>query len=139
MVEKIVESKASYDWLGEKKAGKLVEKQALFCRVIADFIQKAYEKGYLLTFGEAWRPDFVAQYYAKNGFGIKNSLHCARLAVDFNAFYKGKWLSGVYKDDIPHLEILGHLWESLDPKAAWGGRFKDKDYNHYSFLHNGVR
>jgi D-alanyl-D-alanine carboxypeptidase-like protein len=115
----------------------VVEKQCLFARMIAQFIPKAYEMGYLLNFGEAWRPEIVAQAYAKMGKGISNSLHCLRLAVDLNAYFEGKWLDGSQDWHIPHLERLGKLWESMG--GSWGGRFTKKDYNHYSLQHNGVR
>jgi len=117
----------------------MVEKQARFTRAIGVFIHKASSLGYFLTFGEAWRPDFVAEYYAKTGKGIKNSLHCLRLAVDLNTFYRSEWLDGKQEYHIPHLETLGKIWEGLDKEARWGGRFQKKDYNHYSFEHNGVK
>ena len=117
----------------------MVEKQARFVKTVAKFIEKATEMGYLFTFGEAWRPPVTAQYYSNIGKGIKSSLHLVRLAVDLNAFYDGKYLDGSERWHIPHLEKIGKLWESLDADSAWGGRFDKKDYNHYSFAHNGVR
>ena len=117
----------------------MVEKQARFVKTVSIFIQKATEMGYLFTFGEAWRPDVVAEYYSEIGKGIKNSLHRERLAIDLNAFHDGIYLNGAQKWHIPHLEKLGKLWESLDGESSWGGRFNMKDYNHYSFSHNGVK
>lgn len=117
----------------------MVEKQSRFTKTIAIFIQKASEAGYTFTFGEAWRPPATAEYYAEMGKGISNSLHLIRLAIDLNAFYGGKWLDGDEESEIPHLERLGKLWESLSPECAWGGRFKKRDYNHYSFEHSGIR
>jgi len=119
----------------------MVEKQARFARLVAEFIPKAYEMGYLLNFGEAWRPEIVAQMYAKMGKGIANSLHCLRLAVDLNAYFEGKWLDASEDWHITHLDRLGQLWESLGEGCSWGGRFKSpkQDYNHYSLMHNGVR
>lgn len=119
----------------------MVEKQSNFLKTIASFIQKANEAGYQLTSGEFWRPPELANLYAQQKRGIKNSLHIQRLAADINAFKDGKWLDGSQGWHIPHLEILGKLWESLNPLCAWGGRFSkyEKDYNHYSFEHNGVK
>jgi len=117
----------------------MVEKQAKFVKTVAMFIQKATEIGYQFTFGEAWRPMFVAEQYARSGKGIKNSLHVQRLAIDLNAFHDGAYLDASKPWHITHLEKLGKLWESLDALARWGGRFEKKDYNHYSFEHNGVR
>lgn len=121
----------------------MVEKQSRFARTISTFIPLAFNEGYLLTFGEFWRPEIVAKMYAKEGIGISNSLHWSRLAGDLNAYVsiagKWVWLDGSKPWHIPHLEKLGKLWESLDADCAWGGRFSKKDYNHYSFRHNGVR
>lgn len=117
----------------------MVEKQAEFLKTVAIFIQKATEMGYLLTSGEFWRPPVTAKYYAENGKGIANSLHIQRLAADLNAFFEGKYLDGSQSWHIAHLEKLGNLWESLADRARWGGRFTKKDYNHYSFEHNGVQ
>jgi hypothetical protein len=117
----------------------MVEKQARFTKTVAMFIQKATEMGYLFTFGEAWRPPVTAQYYANLKKGISRSLHIERLAIDLNAFYDGNYLNGSQQWHIPHLEKLGKLWESFGQGCAWGGRFNKKDYNHYSFEHNGIR
>jgi hypothetical protein len=117
----------------------MVEKQARFVKTVSIFIQKATKEPYSFTFGEAFRPENVAEMYDSVGKGIKNSLHCKRLAIDLNAFYYDDYLDGHMEWHIPHLKKLGELWKSLDPEAAWGGDFKRKDYNHYSFEHNGVR
>jgi len=115
----------------------LQEKQAVFCRLVASLIHEAWNRGYTLTFGETWRPPETAALYAKQGKGIKNSLHTQRLAVDFNLFRDGKWLKK--SEDF---EGLGLFWESLSTpgaKCTWGGRFKSVDSTHFSIEHNGVR
>lgn len=119
----------------------MVEKQAKFLQTVAIFIPYSTKLGYLLTLGEAWRPPELADLYAKDGRGISNSLHCIRLAIDLNAFKNGVYLDGSEAWHIPLLSRLGTLWKSLDPFCAWGGDFaqKEKDYNHYSFKHNGVK
>lgn len=116
----------------------MVEKQAKFLLLISKFIPQATMLGYDITAGEFWRPEAVAKMYDKKGIGIKNSLHCQRLAADLNAFYNGEYLDGSKDYHIPHLTKLGELWESLNEECAWGGRFSKKDYNHYSLMHNGV-
>ncbi len=69
----------------------------------------------------------------KNGKGIANSLHCQRLAVDFNLF-----INGIYQTDTAAYKPLGEYWESLG--GAWGGRFKSRpDGNHFSFEYNGYK
>lgn len=111
----------------------LNEKQQLFVSLIAQLITWANDKGYRLTFGEAYRTPEQAKLNAKSGAGIANSLHTQRLAVDFNLFINGEWQT---KSEafLP----LGEYWESLG--GSWGGRFKSNpDGNHFSLEHNGVR
>ncbi|MGN6347053.1 MAG: M15 family metallopeptidase [Candidatus Nitrosocosmicus sp.] len=109
---------------------KMVEKQSKFTQMISDLIKKSYDLGYQMTFAEAYRPPEMAEIYAKDGRGIKNSLHCKRLAVDFNVFKNGNLLT-----DGKDFEDLGKYWESLG--GSWGGRFKDG--NHFSLEDNGVK
>lgn len=113
----------------------LSEKQQLFTSLISNLIQHLNEKGYQITFGEAWRSKEMAKLYASEGKGIENSLHCLRLAIDLNLFLNGKYLTKT--DDY---EAAGRYWESLsssDFKCAWGGHFGDGD--HFSIEHNGVK
>ena len=79
-----------------------------------------YLPGYYITFADA---------YAKSGHR-KNSLHYIRLAVDFNLFIDGK-----YKKDWESYYPLGLFWEKIG--GSWGGRFKNKDANHFSLAHGG--
>ena len=106
----------------------LGDHQRKFTRMVALLIQYAYERGYELTFGEAWRTPEQAQRNAEAGTGIANSLHCDRLAVDFNLFKDGEYLTQT--ED--HRE-LGEFWESIG--GTWGGRFNDG--NHYSLAYRG--
>ena len=106
----------------------LGEKQRKFTRMIADLIVFAYGNGFELTFAEAYRTPEQAALNAKAGKGISTSLHLDRLAVDFNLFKDGAYLSQT-EDHRP----LGEYWESIG--GAWGGRFKDG--NHYSLEHGG--
>ncbi|MCQ3894242.1 M15 family metallopeptidase [Klebsiella quasipneumoniae] len=111
----------------------LSEKQQLFTRLIAQLILWADEKGYRLTFGEAYRTPEQAALNAKKGSGISNSLHTKRLAVDLNLF-----INGQYQTDSAAYLPLGEYWESLG--GSWGGRFKSRsDGNHFSLEHEGVR
>lgn len=110
----------------------LSKKQKLFTHLVAKLIEFVYSQGYELTFGEAWRPPETAAIYAKQGKGIKNSLHTKRLAIDLNLF-KGD----VYLTKSEDYKPLGEFWEGLDPLCRWGGRFKDG--NHFSIEHEGVK
>ncbi len=107
----------------------LGSKQRRFVLMISKLIQWAYENGYELTFGDAFRdPRLHGQVGEKKGYGASNSLHKSRLAVDFNLFKDGKFLTSS-EDHKP----LGEYWESMG--GSWGGRFQDG--NHYSLEHEG--
>jgi hypothetical protein len=108
----------------------LSEKQAVFARNVAKLIEFIFDKGYTCTLGEAYRTPEQAAANAKKGTGIRNSLHCDRLAIDLNLFRDGKYLT----DSRDH-EPIGLYWEALHPDNAWGGRFGDG--NHYSMSHEG--
>lgn len=88
--------------------------QSKFVRMVALLILYATEKGYDLTFGDAW---------ARTGH-IDGSFHYKRLAIDLNLFRNGRYLTSTKSH-----EPLGLFWEGLG--GTWGGRFKDG--NHYSY------
>lgn len=112
----------------------LGEKQRFFTRLVGELIEYAYQAGYELTFGDAYRDPRLAELNAQEGKGIKNSLHTQRLAVDFNLFKDGHWLQ-----ESEDFRVLGEFWESLDDDCRWGGRFLPRpDGNHFSIHYNGV-
>jgi hypothetical protein len=94
----------------------LRKKQSEFVRAVGNLIRFATERGYELTFGDAW---------AKTGH-MKGSKHYSRLAIDLNLFKQGRWLT----ETEDHTE-LGEYWESIG--GIWGGRFKRADGNHYEW------
>lgn len=101
--------------------------QQLFARDLIKLFSYIHENGYSFTLGEAWRSPEQAELYARSGKGIKNSLHCKRLAIDINLFNdKNEFLTET-KDH----ELFGRYWESLHPANRWGGDFKRPDGNHY--------
>lgn len=107
----------------------LGQKQRKFTEMIGRLIAFAYANGYELTFGDAYRdPRVHGAVGDKVGYSAANSLHKERLAVDFNLFKDGKYLSAT-EDYKP----LGDFWESIG--GTWGGRFKDG--NHFSIEHQG--
>lgn len=122
----------------------LGEKQRLFTRLVGILIEYAYQQGYELTLGDAFRSPEQAAKNSISGVGIQNSLHTKRLAVDFNLFKEGNFLT----DSKDHLK-LGIFWEQLHPLCRWGGRFTKTlpdgrivpkpDGNHYSLEHEGVK
>ena len=101
----------------------LRNKQSKFTLMIAQLIYWAHAHGYELTFGDCYRDDRCA-------YGLDNSLHKYRLAVDLNLFKDGRYLTKTSE----HLP-LGEYWESIG--GTWGGRFEDG--NHYSLEHNGIK
>ena len=142
----------------------LLETQQAYARCLADFLTYIYSQKHSATLGEAYRTDEqalihalgaegrlrLAQYLemtlggewhglalavANNGkaTGILLSLHRDRLAVDLNIFSP----DGRLLETVDDLRPLGEYWETLDPRARWGGRFKDAD--HFSFEWGGRR
>jgi hypothetical protein len=113
----------------------LSKKQMTFTKNVGKLIAWAYENGYGLTFGDAYRDQRLADLNAAEGKGISKSLHTQRLAVDFNLFMAGNYIpqSEMYKP-------LGDYWKTLDPENRWGGDFKPRpDGNHFSMMHAGIK
>lgn len=108
----------------------LREKQSLFAELVAVLLTEAGRLGFAVTLGEAWRSPEEAARLAKIGKGVKNSLHCQRLAIDLNLFKDGKYLTASEA-----YQPLGDAWEALNPLCRWGGRWNDG--NHFSVTHGG--
>lgn len=101
----------------------LGDRQRQFTLMVAKLIEYAYDQGYELTFGDAYRdPRAHGQPGVKASYSNARSLHKQRLAVDFNLFRNGQYLART-EDHAP----LGMYWETLG--GRWGGRFNDG--NHY--------
>ena len=96
----------------------LGQQQRKFTLMTAHLILFAYEQGYELTYGDASRMD--------NKGHVSGSFHYKRLAVDFNLFK-----DGVYLTTTEAHTVLGEFWKSIG--GTWGGDFKHKDGNHYQF------
>ena len=112
----------------------LGERQRLFVQLVAKLIEFAYEAGYGLTFGETYRTPEQAMLNAQKGTGIAHSLHTLRLAIDFNLFK-----DGVYLTDSESHQPLADYWKTLHPDCAWGGDFPKRDGNHYSLSWEGIK
>ena len=107
----------------------LGQKQRNFTMMVSLLIQYAYEQGYELTLGDAYRdPRVHGAVGSKESYSSSQSLHKSRLAIDFNLFKDGEYLTST-EDHKP----LGEFWESIG--GTWGGRFNDG--NHYSMEHQG--
>lgn len=109
----------------------LGQKQRLFTKLIAELILWAYDEGYELSLGDAYRdPRAFGEHGEKKGYSSANSNHKIRLAVDLNLFKDGDYLA-----DTDSHRPIGEKWESMHEFCAWGGHFQDG--NHYSFEHWG--
>jgi hypothetical protein len=107
--------------------------QSEFARLVGVLILKAYEMGYAVTLGDAYRdPRLHGAIGEKQGYGHSRSAHKQRLAIDLNLFKDGVFLSST-EDHRP----LGEWWETQHVLARWGGRFADG--NHYSFEVGGIK
>ena len=95
---------------------KLGQAQKYFAKILPSLISFIYSQGYTISFGDAW---------AKTGHR-RGSYHYKRLAIDLNLFK-----DGVYLRSSEAHEIFGVFWEMMG--GTWGGRFRKKDGNHYSF------
>ena len=98
----------------------LRNEQSKFVKMVALLILFAYERGYELTFGDAWsKPEYKAHK--------TNSNHYIRLAIDLNLFKDGEYLTGIVGHDVLH-----DFWDSI------GGAERIKgDMNHYSIAYKG--
>lgn len=111
----------------------LRQMQSEFVRMVAMLIQFADKEGYELTFGDAYRdPRVHGDFGERKSYASPNSVHKVRLAIDFNLFKDGKYLTSS-EDHKP----LGEYWESIG--GSWGGRFRFNDGNHYSMEWNGYK
>ena len=96
----------------------LGEKQRKFAKYVGRLIVFAFDSGFEMTLGDAW---------AKTGHK-ENSFHYSRLAIDLNLFK-----DGVYLETTEAHRPLANYWKLLDVECTWGGDFKNKDGNHYSY------
>jgi len=105
--------------------------------MVCELIAWAHANGYELTFGEAYRTEEQQKLYVKSGYSkTMESKHLDRLAVDFNLF-----IGGQYVTDAAAYRPLGERWEKLG--GRWGGRFGVKleeyavkvgwDANHFEY------
>jgi hypothetical protein len=95
----------------------LRQKQSRFVKMVALLIAYAYQQGFELTFGDAYREGDPRN-------------HGRRLAIDLNLFRDGRYMASTEAH-----RPLGQFWESIG--GCWGGQFNDG--NHYSLEHNGVK
>lgn len=116
----------------------LSDLQKEFAKAVPGLISKAFELGFGVTVGEAWRTPEQAAWNAAHGLGVANSLHTERLAIDLNLFSpEGAYLSD---DSTGAYSQLGAYWKSQGVNYKWGGDFKPLvDLDHFSLSPDGVR
>lgn len=111
----------------------LLKLQWTFARLIPRLFDKAFDLGFDVTTGDAFRDQRVhGALGVKMGYGHKSSAHKNKLAIDINLFKDGDFIS-----DTEGHRLLGEWWEKQHPLARWGGKFQDG--NHYSFEYLGVK
>ena len=107
--------------------------QSEFAKLVPRLIDRAYELGFEVTLGDAYRdPRVHGDMGVRKSYSHPRSAHKIRLALDLNLFLDGDYLEG----SDAHRE-LGEWWEQQHELARWGGRFDDG--NHYSFEYEGVK
>lgn len=112
----------------------LRKKQSEFVKNIGKLIEYSYGQGYELTFGDAYRdPRVHGEFGVSKSYSAASSVHKLKLAIDLNLFVSGARISTSH----PAWHDLGAYWKSLSSDARWGGDFKIKDFNHFSYAENG--
>jgi hypothetical protein len=115
----------------------LTDDQWLFAQDVSALIWhvQVEHPDWSLTFGEVWRPSLLQQVYQKLGLSwTSRSLHIVRMAVDFNLFIAGVWITDASH---PAFRELGQVWEDLSEFNLWGvwkGR-KQVDAGHFERRH----
>ena len=105
----------------------LSQQQAVFAKNVARLILFIEDSGKHCTFGEVYRTPEQAALYAKQGKGIKKSLHCLRLAVDLNLFDS----DFAYRVDAEFYKPIADYWKTLHVQNKAGIDFAKVDSNHF--------
>lgn len=117
-------------------------KQQLFTKLLGDLLVWIHETpGWAVTLADGaidtprkFRAEDGRIFEAPDAQHMKGSLHYYRLALDFNLFIEGKWITD---SGHPAWAVIGQRWEGMHPLARWGGRFQHPDANHLSLAHEG--
>jgi hypothetical protein len=120
----------------------LRQKQSLFVSMIGQLILWSYQQGFEFTFSDGSIDPFrkvrlkdgTTVAGARDLVHMEDGLHYRRLAMDLNLFIDGVWIQD---GDHPAWKSIGTKWEGMHPLAAWGGRFKSRDSNHFSLRDGG--
>ena len=94
-------------------------KQSEFARLVPRLIDKAFELGYEVTLGDAYRdPRVHGPMGSKRSYSHPNSAHKVRLAIDLNLFKDGRYITD--NEGAHHLASGGRRCT----EARWGGDFR---------------
>ncbi len=111
----------------------LGSEQERFTLLLAHFVIKAYELGYKIRGGDAFRdPRLHGEIGEEKGYGHKNSCHKLKLARDLYITKDGVYLIGEAAET-GHNE-LHDVWDSMG-----GAKRINHDLNHYSIGWQGMR
>lgn len=106
----------------------LLDRQQIFAKNVSALIIFIFSRNFACTLGEAYRSKEQADIYAAAGKGIKDSLHCKRLAIDLNIFSA----ADQYLPNSREYQVFGSFWKGLHPDNRWGGDFiHNPDGNHF--------
>jgi hypothetical protein len=100
--------------------------QFIFAKNLSKLIDYIFETGYQCSIGEVLRTREQAMIYVKQGIGIKDSLHCYKLAADINLFRFNDYIT-----DPESYRKFGEFWKKLNPLNRWGGDFEKVDATHF--------
>jgi len=106
-----------------------VRAQSEFTRDVMRLLAMAFNAGFTVTLGEAFRTPEQQAIHVKAGRSkTMSSNHLDRRALDLNFFLE----DGTLCYDKDTLQPLGDFWESLHPNNRWGGNWKSfKDVPHF--------
>lgn len=109
---------------------KLSEKQCKFTFMVSNLIIFAYMNGMELTFGHVLRGKETQQRLVDKGLSwTMDSKHLKKLAVDFNLFIEGEYITNAEA-----YRPLGEYWKLLGGK--WGGDWEGKKTDVFHFEYN---
>ena len=117
----------------------LKEKRVAFSLAISRLM--VWANDHVHGFGVAYGEGYVALTDAADGDHDgphqKNGAHYSGLGVDLVMWndITGDYVSN---GDHPAWKMLGAQWKRSDSLARWGGDFKKRDANHFSFAHGNV-
>ena len=110
----------------------LGQKQRNFTKMVGDLIIYVYShNGWSLTLGDAYRDSRLhGEVGIKKGYGASKSLHKSRLAIDFNLFVNGEYITD---GDHPAYKDITDYWKAIGGTSGidWN------DGNHFSLEHQG--